>query len=113
MPKVVIVGAGSVGTTIAYTLQISGVATEIVLVDSNSELAEGQSMDMNHGLPFVPPVAISAGDYRDCRGSDMVIITAGARQKQGETRLDLVGRNAQICREIVDNIRPYTTDALL
>ena len=56
MPKVVIVGAGSVGTTLAYTLQITGVATEIVLIDSNHELAEGQVMDMNHGLPFVPPV---------------------------------------------------------
>ncbi|HEX2966468.1 MAG TPA: L-lactate dehydrogenase [Syntrophorhabdaceae bacterium] len=113
MPKVVIVGAGSVGTTIAYTLQISGVATEIVLIDSNPELAEGQSMDMNHGLPFVPPVSISAGNYPDCSDSDVIIITAGARQKQGETRLDLVDRNAKICREIVDNIRPYTTGALL
>ena len=65
MPKAVIIGAGSVGTTLAYTLQITGAATEIVLADSNQELATGQVMDMNHGLPFVPPVQISAGEYPD------------------------------------------------
>ena len=113
MPKVVIVGAGSVGTTLAYTLQITGVATEIVLIDSNHELALGQVMDMNHGLPFVPPVHIYAGEYPDCKEADVIVITAGARQKPGETRLDLVDRNAQICRSIVDSIMPYTSEALL
>lgn len=113
MPKVVIVGAGSVGTTIAYTLQITGVATEIVLLDSNHELAEGQVMDMNHGIPFVPPVRIYAGEYRDCKEADVIIITAGTRQKTGESRLDLVDRNAQICKSIVDSITPHTTEALL
>jgi L-lactate dehydrogenase len=113
MPKVVIVGAGSVGTTLAYTLQITGVATEIIVIDSNHGLAVGQVMDMNHGLPFVPPVLIRAGDYPDCRGADVIVITAGARQKPGETRLDLVDRNAQICKSIVDSITPYTSEALL
>ena len=113
MPKVVIIGAGSVGTTLAYTLQITGVATEIVLIDSNQELATGQVMDMNHGLPFVPPVQICAGEYADCKGADVIIITAGARQKTGETRLDLVDRNAQICKSIVDGIMPHTMEALL
>jgi len=113
MPKVVIVGAGSVGTTLAYTLQITGIATEIALIDSNQELAAAQVMDMNHGLPFVPPVRIYAGEYPDCKGADVIIITAGARQKQGETRLDLVDRNAQICKSIVDSVTPYTTEALL
>ncbi len=113
MPKVVIVGAGSVGTTLAYTLQITGVATEIVLIDSNQELAAGQVMDMNHGLPFVPPVHIYAGEYTDCKGADVIIITAGVRQKPGETRLDIVDRNAQICKSIVDGIMPHTTEALL
>jgi L-lactate dehydrogenase len=112
MPKVVIVGAGSVGTTLAYTLQITGVATELVLIDSNHELAEGQTMDMNHGLPFVPPVHIHAGVYPDCEGADVIVITAGARQKPGETRLDLVDRNAHICKSIVDSIIPYTREAL-
>ena len=113
MPKVVIVGAGSVGTTLAYTLQITGVATEIVLIDRNHELAEGQVMDMNHGLPFVPPVQIHAGEYPDCKGADVIILAAGARQKAGETRLDLVDRNAQICKSIIDSITPYTWEALL
>ena len=113
MPKVVIVGSGSVGTTLAYTLQITGVATEIVLIDSNHELALGQVMDMNHGLPFVPPVHIYAGGYPDCKEADVIVITAGARQKPEETRLDLVDRNAQICRSIVDSIIPYTSEALL
>jgi L-lactate dehydrogenase len=113
MPKLVIVCAGSVGTTLAYTLQITGVATEIVLIDSNQELAEGQVMDMNHGFPFVPPVQIHAGDYPDCKGADVIIITAGARQKPEETRLDLVDRNARICKSIVDSITPYTSEALL
>jgi L-lactate dehydrogenase len=113
MPKVVIVGAGSVGTTLAYTLQITGVATEIVLIDSNQELAAGQVMDMNHGLSFVSPVQIYAGEYQDCKEADVVIITAGARQKPGETRLGLVDRNAQICNSIVDSVAPYTSEALL
>jgi L-lactate dehydrogenase len=112
MPKVVIVGAGSVGTTLAYTLQITGVATEIVLIDSNHELAEGQVMDMNHGLPFVPPVNIHAGEYPDCNGADVIVITAGARQKPEETRLDLVDGNARICKDIIDSITPHTRDAL-
>ena len=113
MPKVVIIGAGSVGTTLAYTLQITGVATELVLIDSNHELAEGQVMDMNHGLPFVPPVHILAGEYPDCQGADVIVLTAGAPMKPGETRLDLVDRNAQIVRRIMDSITPYTREALL
>ena len=113
MPKIVIIGSGSVGTTLAYTLQVTGVATEIVLIDSNHELALGQAMDMNHGLPFVPPVHVHAGEYSDCKGADVIVITAGARQKPGETRLDLVDRNAQICKSIIDSINPYTTEALL
>ncbi|HEX2966970.1 MAG TPA: L-lactate dehydrogenase [Syntrophorhabdaceae bacterium] len=113
MPKIVIIGAGSVGTTLAYTLQITGVATEIVLIDSNHELALGQAMDMNHGLPFVPPVRMYAGEYPDCKGADVIIITAGARQKPGQTRLDLIDRNAQICKSIVDSIQPHTSAALL
>jgi len=113
MPKVVIIGAGSVGTTLAYTLQITGVATELVLIDSNHELAEGQVMDMNHGLPFVPPVHILAGEYPDCKGADVIVLTAGARMKPGETRLDLVDRNAQIAKRIMDSITPHTREALI
>ena len=113
MPKVVIVGAGSVGTTLAYTLQITGVATEIVLIDRNHELAEGQAMDMNHGLPFVPPVHIQAGEYPDCQGADVIVLAAGDHLKPGETRLDLVDRNAQISKRIMDSIRPHNREAVL
>ena len=113
MPKIAVVGAGDVGTTIAYTLQISGLATEIVLIDINQKLAQGQVMDMNHGLFFVPPVHLAAGDYSDCSGADVIIITAGARQETGESRMALVERNTTICRAIVDEIRPYNSTAVL
>jgi len=112
MPKIAIIGAGDVGTTIAYTLQISGIVTEIVLIDINQKLAQGQIMDMNHGLFFVPPVYLTAGNYSDCRSSDVIIITAGARQKTGESRMSLVERNATICRSIFDEIRPYNSTAV-
>jgi L-lactate dehydrogenase len=112
MPKIAIIGAGDVGTTIAYTLQISGLATEIVLIDINQKLAHGHVMDMNHGLFFVPPVHLSAGNYSDCKGADIVIFTAGVRQKTGESRIGLVERNATICRSIVDEIKPYNSNAV-
>jgi L-lactate dehydrogenase len=112
MPKIAIIGAGDVGTTIAYTLQISALATQIVLIDINQKLAHGHVMDMNHGLFFVPPVHLSAGDYSDCKGADIVIFTAGARQKTGESRIALVERNAAICRSIVDEIKPYNSNAV-
>lgn len=113
MPKVAIIGAGDVGTTIAYTLQISGLATEIFLIDINQKLAQGQVMDMNHGLFFVSPVHLSAGDYPDCSNADVIVITAGARQKSGESRLELVDRNAKICRSVVDHIKPHNSSAVL
>lgn len=112
MPKIAIIGAGDVGTTIAYTLQVSGLATEIVLIDINRKLAHGHVMDMNHGLFFVPPLQLSAGDYSDCSGAGVVIITAGARQKTGESRTALVERNATICRSIVDSIKPHHATAV-
>jgi L-lactate dehydrogenase len=85
----------------------------MVLIDINRELAEGEVMDMNHGLFFVPPITLRAGDYSDCMESDVIVITAGARQKSGESRLQLVKRNADICRSIVDQILPYTGEAVL
>jgi L-lactate dehydrogenase len=113
MSKIVIVGAGSVGVTIAYTLLVSGNATKIILIDNNKELSQGQAMDMNHGLPFVHPVHIASGDYPDCVNADVIIITAGARQMPGESRLNLVDRNAQICRATVDGILRYNSSAVL
>ena len=112
MPKVAVIGAGDVGTTIAYTLQVSGLATDIILIDINQKVTRGHVMDMNHGLFFVPPVNLIAGNYSDCRNADVVIITAGARQKPGESRMALLERNASICRSIVDEIIQHTTTAV-
>jgi len=109
--KVSIIGAGDVGATLAYTLQISGVATEIVLVDVNRETAEGNALDLNHGLFFTPPVTIRAGDFSDCSDSRLVIITAGARQRQGESRLELRERNVQILKSIVFDLGPFCGNA--
>jgi L-lactate dehydrogenase len=110
--KVAIIGAGSVGSTFAYTLMHSGLATEIVIIDKDQDLAEGEALDMNHGLFFAPPVRLWAGDWEDCEGADIVVITAGAAQKPGETRLDLTKRNANIIRSIMDSITEYNEDAV-
>lgn len=90
-----------------------GLATELVLIDVNRAKAEGEAMDLNHGISFVKPVKIWAGDYEDCKDADIVIITAGANQKPGETRLDLTKKNAQVTKSIVENIIKYTKDAIL
>lgn len=102
--KIVIVGSGQVGSTFAYALMINGLAGTIVLTDARQETSEGNAMDLNHGLPFVPPVNIYAGDYSDCKNAEIVVITAGASQKPGETRLELVQRNVEIFREIIPKI---------
>jgi YHS domain-containing protein len=88
--KVAVVGAGQVGATFSFALMMSGLASSIVLIDMNSDLSEGHTMDLNHGLSFAHPTRIFAGDYPDCKGADIVIVTAGAAQKPNETRLDLV-----------------------
>ena len=111
--KVVIVGAGAVGTTFAYALQISGAAGEIVLVDLNRELAEAEALDLSHGLFFTPPVRIRAGGYEECADADIVVITAGASQEEGESRMDLVSENVKIVRSIVDSITEHTREAIL
>jgi L-lactate dehydrogenase len=111
--KVVIVGAGAVGTTFAYALQIHGAAREIVLIDMDMERARGEALDLGHGAFFTPPVDIRAGDYGDCAGADMVAICAGAKQKPGQSRTDLVGTNAEIYKDIVQKIVEQTTEAIL
>ncbi len=111
--KVVIVGAGAVGSTFAYTLMRSGLADEIVLVDLDRERAEGEAMDMNHGLFFAPPVDLHAGDYDDCKDASVVVITAGTKQRPGQTRLELVNTNVRICGEIMDEITARTRDAVV
>lgn len=112
--KICIVGAGFVGSTTAYTLMLSGLASEIVLIDMNRDKAEGDALDMNHGIAFVSPVRVVAGDYSQARGSDLVILAAGANQKPGETRTDLLRRNTSIFRSILDALLPHLkSDTLL
>ncbi|MCD8214579.1 MAG: L-lactate dehydrogenase [Clostridiales bacterium] len=111
--KVAVIGAGYVGSTTAYTLFLSGLVSEIVLIDINRDKAQGDAMDLNHGLPFVSPVKVTAGDYSLIKDSDMVIITAGANQKEGETRIDLLKRNFVIFKSIAAEINKYCTDDTL
>ncbi|MDI6600246.1 MAG: L-lactate dehydrogenase [Thermoanaerobacteraceae bacterium] len=111
--KVVIVGAGFVGATSAYALMMSGVAEEIVMIDANHDKAEGEVMDLNHGILFVPSIQIRTGDYSDCKDARLIIITAGSNQKPGESRMDLLKRNASIFEDIISQIKKYITDAIV
>ncbi len=108
--KITVVGAGNVGATVVYTLMLSGLVSELVMIDINKDKAEGDAMDMNHGISFVGPVKVIAGEYSDIKGSDIVIITAGANQKQGEKRTELLKRNADIFQSIIDQILRYCND---
>ncbi|RHW41062.1 L-lactate dehydrogenase [Neobacillus notoginsengisoli] len=103
--RVVIIGMGLVGSSYAFALLNQGITEELVLLDLNKEKAEGDAMDLNHGLPFVPSKTnIWFGDYEDCKDADIVVICAGANQKPGETRLDLVEKNTRIFKGIVDSV---------
>ena len=105
MRKVVLVGTGAVGTAYAYSLINQGSVTELVLIDANSEKAKGEAMDLIHGMAFAPTnIEVYAGTYNDCGDADLVVITAGANQKPGETRLQLVEKNAKIMRSITHEI---------
>lgn len=106
-------GTGMVGMSYAYALTIRGTAREIGLVNRNRDRAEGEAMDLSHGLPFVEPVDIQAGGYELCRDARIVVITAGASQKPGETRLDLTRRNVGIMEQIVPEIMSYNPDPIL
>jgi L-lactate dehydrogenase len=111
--RVVIIGAGLVGSTFAYSLMINGVVSEIVLIDVNRERLEGEIMDLNHGISFVRPVLVRQGDYADCADADIIVICAGSNQKPGETRIDLLSRNTGIFRGIIDRIKASGSEALL
>jgi L-lactate dehydrogenase len=102
--RVAVVGMGNVGATFAYALLLRGLAAEIVLIDLNHAKAEGEAMDLNHTQPFAYPARIWAGDYRDCAGATVTVVTAGAAQHHGETRLDLVKRNANIFAHIIPEV---------
>lgn len=111
--KVVIVGAGAVGSTFAYALAQDGAATEIALVDANTDLAKGQALDLAHGCPFFPTVEIRAGDKNDYADAAVIVLTAGTAQRPGESRLALLRRNAGIVEQIVDDIVRRESQAIL
>lgn len=102
--RVVVIGTGYVGSSYSFSLMNQPIADELVLIDLDKEKAEGDAMDLNHGLPFGSPMKIWAGDYSDCEKADVVVITAGANQKQGETRLDLIEKNVNIFKGIVCSV---------
>jgi L-lactate dehydrogenase len=111
--KIGIVGSGLVGATAAYALVMRGIGREIVLVDKNVKRAQAEADDLYHAVPFAHSLEISAGDYPDLAGSRVVIIAAGANQQPAETRLQLLGRNAAIFRQIVPQVLQYAPDAVL
>ena len=111
--KVAVVGAGKVGSTFAYALLLDGLVGEIVLIDIDRQRAEGEAMDLNHAMPLSHPTRIWAGDYPDCAGADVVVVAAGTAQRPGETRLDLVKRNAAIFKDIIPRITAYNTTGIL
>lgn len=111
--KAAVIGCGFVGSTIAYTLMQKGTFSEMVLLDANHAKAEGEAMDISHGLPFAHAMDIRAGSYEDIADAAVIIITAGANQKPGETRLDLVQKNARIMRSIISEIKRVNCEGIL
>lgn len=112
MSKVTIIGAGSVGATIAYTLVVSDLASEIVLVDVNKDKALGEAMDIRQGIAFCDPCKIYAGTYADAKGSDIVVITSGVGRKPGQSRLDLAQTNVNIMKSIAAEVSAAAPDAI-
>ena len=110
--KVTIIGAGSVGSTIAFTLATNGTASDIVLIDVNEEKAKGEAMDILQGAPFFGSMSIIAGDYSDAVGSDIVIITSGIPRKPGQSRLELAQTNVNIMKDIASKITVYAPKAI-
>ncbi|KPJ54854.1 MAG: L-lactate dehydrogenase [Planctomycetes bacterium DG_58] len=112
-PKISIIGAGMVGSSLGYTLIVEQVASEVVLVDINNDRAEGEAKDIGHAVPFGAPTQVRAGDYEACRDSDVIVITAGAAQKPGESRLTLVDRNVRIYKDIVPRLVEVASGAII
>jgi L-lactate dehydrogenase len=108
-----VVGSGFVGATAAYALVMRGVGRRVVLVDQNRARAESEADDLFHAVPFAHPLEVTAGDYADLAECKVVIVSAGVGQKPGETRLQLLGRNAQVFKQVIPNILQYAPDAVL
>ncbi|MDF2924056.1 MAG: ldh [Paenibacillaceae bacterium] len=111
--RIAVIGTGAVGSTTAYTLLLHKRMSELVLIDVNKDKARGDALDMNHGLPFVGNVRVWAGDYPDCKDADIIVVTAGAAQKPGETRQDLLLRNVKIFESIIENVTKYNNSGIL
>jgi L-lactate dehydrogenase len=111
--RIAIIGAGTVGSTIAYAAMIRGLVHELVLIDVVAGKAEAEAKDLMHGSMFLPAVQVSSGSIADCRGAGIVVITAGAKQKPGQTRLDLIETNAGIFREMIPKVRAAAPKAIL
>jgi L-lactate dehydrogenase len=111
--RVAVVGTGAVGSTFAFSLLLGGLAAEIVMIDANARKAEGEAMDLMHAVPFARTTKIWAGSIDDCAGAAITVISAGAAQKPGETRLDLVRKNAAIFREIVPAVARCNPEGII
>ena len=111
--KTGIVGSGFVGATAAYALVMRGVGRRVVLVDQNRARAEAEADDIFHAVPFAHPVEVTAGDYSDLTDSKVVIVSAGVGQKPGESRLELLGRNAKVFEQVIPNVLRYAPQAIL
>ena len=110
--KISVLGTGNVGATIAYTLTLSGICSEIVLVDINKEKAEGEALDLSQCAAVVPSVSVRCGEYEDVAGSDIVVVTFGVGRKPGQTRLDLAKINIGILKSVMPNVSKIAPDAL-
>lgn len=111
--RVVIIGAGLVGSTTAFTIMSQGIASEIALIDINKKRCEGEALDLQHGLSLTPTSRVWAGDYQDCKDADVVVISAGLGQKPGQSRIELAKVNAKIIADIVKKIKKYTREAII
>jgi L-lactate dehydrogenase len=111
--KIVIIGAGFVGTTFAYSLILHGLVSDIVLIDADKDRAEGEAMDLSHGIPYAYPTRISIGDFDECRDADIVTIAVDVGKRIHRSRLELAGDNFQILKEIVPKIVEYNKECIL
>ena len=102
--KVAIIGAGSVGAATAFSMAIQQLCTELVLIDVNQDKANGEALDISHGLPFLGQMDLYAGDYSDVKDCDLIIMTAGIPRKQGESRLDLAKKNVMLGKKITESL---------
>jgi L-lactate dehydrogenase len=112
MSKISVIGAGSVGATVANDLMVQGIASEIVLVDINEKKARGEALDVYQGAPFQSPAIVRPGTYADTAGSDIVIITCGVPRKPGMTRLDLAQTNVNILKDVTKSVVPHAPEAI-